>query len=222
MLHRGGHAVTVVENGEEALDALAEDQFDLVLMDLNMPVLGGLDAIKLHRFATGGRDDPPFVALTADATEETRRAGEDAGIDAYLVKPVDVDELLPLVERLTRAAPSRPRAATGARAAGAGSCGGAPPVLDPVLLGRLRQLDEQDDFVAGLIKDFIVDAEELIAELDRARLAGDAAAFRDRAHALRSSAAHIGASALFDLCLGWRGIGSRRAGRARPRLPRPG
>ena len=50
------------------------DQFDLVLMDLNMPVMGGLDAVKLHRFATGGRDVPPFVALTADATEETRRA----------------------------------------------------------------------------------------------------------------------------------------------------
>jgi two-component system, sensor histidine kinase RpfC len=208
MLHRGGHAVTVVENGEEALDALAEDQFDLVLMDLNMPVLGGLDAIKLHRFATGGRNDPPFVALTADATEETRRAGEDAGIDAYLVKPVNVDELLPLVERLTWAAPSRPRARP-ARAPLAPAAGaGAPPVLDPMLLGRLRQLDDQDDFVAGLIKDFIVDAEELIAELDRASLAGDATAFRDRAHALRSSAAHIGASALFDLCLDWRGIGS--------------
>ncbi len=76
-------------------------------MDLNMPVMGGLDAIKLHRFASGGRDVPPFVALTADATAETRRAGEDAGIDAYLVKPVDVDELLPLVERLTRAVPAR-------------------------------------------------------------------------------------------------------------------
>ncbi len=77
-----------------------------------------------------------------------------------------------------------------------------------MLLGRLRQLDEQDDFVAQLIEDFIADAEELIAELARAALASDAATFRDRAHALRSSAAHIGASALFDLCLGWRGIGA--------------
>ena len=43
-------------------------------MDVNMPVMNGLDAVKLHRFATGGRESPPFIALTADATDETRRA----------------------------------------------------------------------------------------------------------------------------------------------------
>ena len=54
-------------------------RFDLVIMDLNMPVMGGLDAVKLHRFATGGRELPPFVALTADATNDTRRQCEAAG-----------------------------------------------------------------------------------------------------------------------------------------------
>ena len=49
---------------------------------------------------------PPFVALTADATDETRRQSAEAGIDAYLTKPVDVDELLSLVDRLTRPAPA--------------------------------------------------------------------------------------------------------------------
>ena len=59
-----------------------------------------------------------------------------------------------------------------------------------------------------MIHDFIVDAEQLIAELAAPARASDALAFRDRAHALRSSAAHIGATALFELCLGWRGIGA--------------
>jgi two-component system sensor histidine kinase RpfC len=82
MLSSVGHQVTLVANGEEALDALAEGGFDLVLLDLNMPLISGLDTVKLHRFASGGRDDPPFVALTADATDETRRQCREAQIEA--------------------------------------------------------------------------------------------------------------------------------------------
>ena len=81
-------------------------------------------------------------------------------------------------------------------------------MLDGTHLDRLRQLDDQDDFLGGLIRDFIADAEQLVEELEAAALHCDAAAFRDRAHALRSSAAHLGATALFELCLEWRGIGT--------------
>jgi two-component system sensor histidine kinase RpfC len=84
----------------------------------------------------------------------------------------------------------------------------AKPVLDATHLDRLRQLDDHDDFLGGLIRDFIADAEQLVEELEAAALHCDAAAFRDRAHALRSSAAHLGATALFELCLEWRGIGT--------------
>jgi len=211
MLERAGHDVTLVGNGEEALDLLAEGgRFDLVIMDLNMPVMGGLDAVRLHRFATGGRDGPAFIALTADATEETRRQCETAGFEGYLAKPVDVVELLTLVDRLTgmlSAAPPVPLGQADARWPAHGAQA-VPPALDPVLLERLRQLDEQDGFVRQIIDDFILDAEQLIGELGAAAVAVDVATFRDRAHALRSSAAHIGARALFELCLGWRGIGA--------------
>ena len=207
MLKSAGHAVTLVGDGEQALDALESEAFDVVLMDVNMPVMNGLDAVKLHRFATGGRDSTPFIALTADATEETRRQCEEAGIAGYVTKPVEMEQLLGLIDRLThpdpamrsRAQPSRPRpAGTGAKAA---------PVLDATHLDRLRLLDDHDDFLGGLIRDFITDAGQLVDELEAAALHCDAAAFRDRAHALRSSAAHLGASAVFELCLEWRGIG---------------
>ena len=215
MLQNASHEVTLVGNGEEALDVLAEREFDLVIMDLNMPVMGGLDALRLHRFATGGRDLPPFVALTADATKDSRRQCEAAGMDAYLTKPVELQELLALVDRLTRPAAARPRAAWAlgsefrrpARADGRRhDPAAAPAVLDQAVLDRLRQLDDEEDFLARLIEDFIIDGEQLIAELEAGAVAGDAITFRDRAHALRSSAAHIGATALFELCLGWRGI----------------
>lgn len=205
MLASVGHEVTLVANGEEALDALAEGGFDLVLLDLNMPLLGGIDTVKLHRFASGGRDDPPFVALTADATEETRRQCQEARIDAYLTKPVEVEDLIVLVDRLT-AAGSAAVARGREEAPGAAPPEGA-PVIDRACLERLQQLDQDDDFLAQILDDFIADAEQLVTELEAAAAAADAAVFRDRAHALRSSAAHLGASALFELCLGWRGIG---------------
>jgi two-component system sensor histidine kinase RpfC len=206
MLKTAGHAVTLVGNGEEALAALEADPFDVVLMDVNMPIMGGLDAIKLHRFATGGRDSPPFIALTADATDETRRQCEDAGVAAFVTKPVDMEELLALIDRVARAQPaiasSQPASRPQPTAAGETK-----PVLDPAHLDRLRQLDGQDDFLRGLVRDFIADAEQLVDELEAAALDRDAAMFRDRAHALRSSAAHIGATAVFDLCHELRGIG---------------
>jgi two-component system, sensor histidine kinase RpfC len=208
MLQSAGHAVTLVGDGEQALDALESDSFDVVLMDVNMPVMNGLDAVKLHRFATGGRDVPPFIALTADATEETRRQCEEAGMAGYLTKPVDMEELLGLIDRVAHADPaaSSPEQPSRVRPTGTGAEAG--PVLDATYLDRLRQLDDHDDFLAGLIRDFIADAEQLVDELEAAALNGDAAAFRDRAHALRSSAAHLGATALFELCLEWRGIGA--------------
>jgi two-component system sensor histidine kinase RpfC len=81
---------------------------------------------------------------------------------------------------------------------------GGSPVLDPTRLERLRQLDDDDGFVADVIRDFIEDAEQLVGEIVQAANERDAEAFRDRAHALRSSAAYLGATAIFDLCLAWR------------------
>ena len=208
MLKSAGHAVTLVGDGEQALDALETAAFDVVLMDVNMPVMNGLDVVKLHRFATGGRDAPPFIALTADATEETRRQCEEAGVAAYLTKPVDMDQLLNLIDRVVRADPAVSCCPQPSRMRPSGTDVAAGPVLDATSLDRLRQLDEHDDFVGGLIRDFIADAEQLVEELEAAAVDCDAAAFRDRAHALRSSAAHLGATAMFELCLEWRGIGT--------------
>ncbi len=206
MLQAGGHRVTIVEDGEAMLDLLAEQAFDLVLVDLNMPNLSGLDAVKLHRFAGPG-DDPPFVALTADITPETRQHCADAGIDAYLSKPVDLQELLSLIDRLTAAAsPPAPRASSGVVVPHP-RLGAFRPPLDRSYLARLQDLDDTGGFVLDLIQDFIQDAELLLDELAKSIEAGDAAQFRDRAHALRSSAVQLGGTALAEVCAARRAIG---------------
>jgi two-component system sensor histidine kinase RpfC len=208
MLRSVGHEVTIVDNGEQALAALEASTFDVVLMDLNMPVMGGLEAIKLHRFAASGERMPRFVALTADASDETRRESAEAGIDAYVTKPVEVRELLSLVDRLTRSGPvpPAPEPRPSAVVLPHPRLAEALPVLDHDCLERLRQLDDEDGFVAAVISDFLEDADQLVRQIACAAAARDAVAFRDGAHALRSSAAHIGATAIFELCLAWRRI----------------
>ena len=99
ILERRGHAVTVAHNGKEAVDALEEQRFDLVLMDVQMPVMGGLEATRLIRereAAAGGR--VPIVALTARAMKGDREMCLAAGMDDYLTKPIDRRDLLRLVE----------------------------------------------------------------------------------------------------------------------------
>jgi signal transduction histidine kinase/CheY-like chemotaxis protein len=100
LLKREGCVVDKVADGREALAALAAAPYDLVLMDVRMPVLDGLEAARLHR-ASGGRT--PIVALTANAFEEDRRACLDAGMDDFLTKPLDAAALRAAVARWTAA-----------------------------------------------------------------------------------------------------------------------
>lgn len=220
MLRSVGHEVTIVGDGEKALEALEDKTFDIVLMDLNMPVMGGLDAIKLHRFSGGDRRTPRFVALTADASDETRRQSAEAGIDAYVTKPIEVRELLSLIDRLTRSEAEDQGASAATEADLPGIEVAAPsavvvphpsvaagtPVLDRTYVDRLRQLDDEDGFLEAVIGDFIADADELAMQLEAAAEQGDSVAFRDCAHAIRSSAAHIGATSVFEMCLTWRHV----------------
>ena len=84
---RSGAIPIVVENGKQALDAALKENFDLIIMDMQMPVMGGLDATaKLRASGYTG----PIVALTANALREDREKSQQAGIDVYLTKPVDI------------------------------------------------------------------------------------------------------------------------------------
>lgn len=88
-LHRMGLDVTIVENGQEAVDAAKDNCFDLVLMDMRMPVLNGLDAIQILR--KNGLEKP-IIVLTANAMREDQDACYDAGANGFLSKPVNVNE----------------------------------------------------------------------------------------------------------------------------------
>lgn len=98
LLTRWGHKVTVAGNGQLALDALAQHRFDLVLMDMMMPVMDGLEATRRFRASEQGRRTP-IVAMTANAMQSDRDSCMAAGMDDYLAKPMETAALQRLLQR---------------------------------------------------------------------------------------------------------------------------
>ncbi|HHI76749.1 MAG TPA: response regulator, partial [Gammaproteobacteria bacterium] len=100
---RAGHRVTLMRDGEAALQAALGCDFDLAIVDLRMPRMDGLDftrAWREHEAHSGSRRRMPIVALTANVAEEARDACLEAGMDDFLTKPVDPDTLDELIARL--------------------------------------------------------------------------------------------------------------------------
>ena len=84
-----GHTSSTAENGQIALDMSAGQRFDLIVMDVNMPVMDGLTATRGIRAGAGANAETPIVVLSASARTEDHEAGLEAGADAYLNKPID-------------------------------------------------------------------------------------------------------------------------------------
>ncbi len=101
MLRNLGHQGTVVENGMEAVEAVDQDPYDLILMDRQMPVMDGLDATRqICRRFQDRPDRPRIIALTADAMEEDRERFLQAGADAYLSKPIRTKDLKACIDEV--------------------------------------------------------------------------------------------------------------------------
>jgi two-component system sensor histidine kinase RpfC len=208
ILERAGHRVTIVENGQEALDRLAAEHFDVAFMDINMPVLNGIEAARLYRLTQAEGAGVPIVALTADVTNGTRRRCEAAGMFACMGKPIEPKRFVAWLDEFAAArgleAFDLVEVETGV-------------VDDEELTGSLQALESIDrralqdlqdlggtDFVRDLSDQFITDAAVLLARLAEAVARQDEAAFRDEVHAMRSCAANIGARRVYRLCLDWR------------------
>ena len=99
MLLRQGHEIAEVDNGEDAVAAAAEDAFDVILLDLQMPKMSGIEAARAIRMIEGQRGAKPakLIAVTADARPESRDAALAAGFDVYLQKPMTPDTLRELL-----------------------------------------------------------------------------------------------------------------------------
>jgi two-component system sensor histidine kinase RpfC len=205
ILERGGHTATVVSDGERALDALDGGKFDVALIDRNMPRLSGIETVQAIRLTAGARDRLPVVVLSADATPEAKREALEAGADAFLAKPIEAARLLQELQSLCAgvggAAPDdRPIAVDVARLAPRKADSGGAPVVNADTLADLEELGSSPAFMDKLVGVFVADNVTLMAKIESALAARNVAEFRSHLHAMKGSAASMGAERLTLYC----------------------
>ena len=211
ILKQDGHDVVMVENGDLAVDALLQESFDVVLMDVNMPVMNGLDAVRLYHFATLGQEAVPVIALTADATPLTADKCRAVGMVACLNKPIEPAALLTAIDKYARA--RTPVVTPAVAPAMRREDNSAIVPIDQRALQDLEKLGGKA-FVDEVIAQFTSDAVCVLQKLDEAVQAQDVTSFRDHVHALRSCAANVGAQVVYRRCLELRDIDESELARA--------
>ena len=177
LLERWGHAVTLADNGEQALALLARERYDLVLMDMMMPVLDGLETTRRYRASERG-PRTPIVAMTAKAMQGDRDSCLAAGMDDYLSKPLDLREFQRLVQRYAAARPATPL-----------------PAFD-----YTEGMAAVDQDIVGIIAPIFIEQWPVDEQrLRQALVHGDLDTLMHTAHALKSTLRMFGATPLADL-----------------------
>ena len=192
ILQRAGCHADAVANGLEAIEALARIPYDLILMDVQMSEMDGLEAaaaIRQQEQGTGRHI--PILAMTAHAMEGDRERCLAAGMDDYIAKPVNPEELFAMLARYARNASSGP-AQKGARQSAR-----APRVLDRE---RLRQsIGEDPEHIHKVMALFVQTTAQSLADLRAALAAGDSARLEKLAHSLKGASFTLGADALGEI-----------------------
>jgi CheY-like chemotaxis protein len=172
LLDRWNHQITLVGDGRLALDALKNESFDIVLMDVQMPNLNGLETAQAIRIEEQqSKNHIPIIAMTAHAIKGDRERCLEAGMDEYVSKPIDSEILFNAIEKLTR---------------GLGQPGTTEDIstaLDQELL--LKAFDGDWDFLKEVVDVFLSDYPSLIDDLRRAHKHGDSDTLMRAAHSLK-------------------------------------
>ncbi len=189
LLEKYGHSVTLAADGRKALIALEKKSFDLIFMDIQMPEMNGWqasEAIREKEKTTG--QHIPIVAMTAHAMKGDEEKCISAGMDFYLTKPIRTKELLAVLNEI------------------GGRKGGSNPSVELAsgelainsidLIAALERLDGDRDLFNELAQVFKTECPKIVREIARAIGSRDAASLEHQAHALKGSAASLGASAI--------------------------
>jgi CheY-like chemotaxis protein len=201
ILGRMGYSVDVAKDGLEVLEALQRQVYDLILMDVQMPEMDGLTATR--RIRQRQTIQPQIIAMTAGAMERDRTACLKAGMNGYISKPFQLEELVALLRQcprlelesvpIARAVPEDQRVANHSTQA---------PPLDLDIIQALRELaDEEDpDFLQTMIETFQIEAQNLLQEMRTALSSANLELLCQATHTLRSNSSTIGAVPLTQFC----------------------
>jgi CheY-like chemotaxis protein/HPt (histidine-containing phosphotransfer) domain-containing protein len=188
LLEKLGHRVHLVENGREAVDAVKARRFDVLLLDVQMPVMGGLAAcatIRDWEKAAGGRR-LPIIAMTAHAMQGDRERCLEAGMEGYVSKPIDLAALTATLDAVVPAAahaPAEPKR-TASEAA-------TEVTLDLNL--ALERLDNDRELLCDVIGIFMTECPKSVAQIEAALQASDGERIYQLAHRFKGSAGSFAA-----------------------------
>lgn len=196
LLEKAGHTMQLANNGEEVLQAMEEEAFDAVIIDVHMPKIDGIDVMKQVRVMEAGRTHTPFLVLSADATSEVIHASELAGAKAFLTKPVAANALLDALAEISTGvtqvvAPIR-----------SGPAKSDDELISRATLEELADLKLDSDFMQLFVGECMRDALRCISDLDTQGASGSWDKFRDACHALKGVASNVGALKLADCASG--------------------
>ena len=198
VLVKAGHSVEIAENGHQAVDAVRRSDFDVVLMDIQMPDLDGVQATRQIRALQKPKSGVHIVAMTANAMTGAREEYIAAGMDDYIAKPVQPAQLLSKLAEITARDPERVRQAPIANVqvspdhAGSDAKAANLPLLDLEKLNDLEQLLSLEQ-LRTFVSLYLVDLEAHIALIVEARAKQDFDAVSHEAHVIISTAGNLGA-----------------------------
>jgi two-component system sensor histidine kinase RpfC len=202
VLEHAGHTPHIVEDGQQALEALENGDYDIIIMDMQMPIMGGIDAAKIYHLSHIGERILPIIILTANATTDALRQCEEAGIDSYLTKPIKAKELLrtiyALVEKHRTEAPDAKQSLDSNVKSSANNKGDS--LISTEVLDSLASLSTENDFISTLVRRFYEDTEIQLHKMEKAISNKNTEAFLEHIHALKGSSGSIGAQCLHDMC----------------------
>jgi PAS domain S-box-containing protein len=215
LLERMGYRADVVANGLEVLEALQRQSYDVILMDVQMPDMDGLEASRAIHEGWAAEQRPRIVAMTANAMQGDREECLAAGMDDYLTKPIQINALQEALERAGLRAKKRTRdlklVEVAAPTADDGRQEASTPALDQAVLSELRQLqgEGEPDIVQELAEAFWFETPPLLEALRQAIVEGQPEQLKRAAHNLKGSSNNLGARTMAALSAELEAIGKK-------------
>jgi CheY-like chemotaxis protein len=197
LLEKRGHHAVVAGDGRQALDALARQPFDVVLMDLQMPVMDGFEALAgLRAQEQDSGAHIPVIALTANAMKGDRERCLAAGFDGYVSKPIQARDLFEAIEQAVGTA-ALDSAVETVPSSGA--------VLDKDAV--LMRVGGDRDLLQEIVQLFVADSPSMVAGIRQALDAGDARKLYEAAHLLKGAVGNFAAPGAFAAALALETLG---------------
>jgi CheY-like chemotaxis protein len=199
ILHKAGYPVHIVENGLDVVKALRSDCYNLVLMDVQMPEVDGIEATRRVREMEGDERHTPIVAMTAHAMSGDKEKCLKSGMDDYIAKPIRPSDLLDMVEKWTQSQKDSTKREMTSTSTGRGTGNHQDDILD--IEEALERFDGDREFYEEMLQDFIEYGTAQVQTIEEAIGKGNPELLAREAHSLKGAAANLSANRLSRLAV---------------------